>query len=106
MKIVSIAISKKKGTRKEQIKEVEILKDHGLKGDAHAGKWHRQVSFLSSENDWKDTPFLRRIRTKGRSNFITAPNSGFRCSLFIIMLDYLLKKRCIFEFNIWDYIPK
>ena len=50
MKIVSIAISKKKGTRKTPVEEAYISKDHGLEGDAHAGKWHRQVSFLSSES--------------------------------------------------------
>ena len=50
MKIVSIAISKKKGTRKTPVQEAFISKDHGLEGDAHAGKWHRQVSFLSSES--------------------------------------------------------
>jgi MOSC domain-containing protein YiiM len=50
MKIVSIAISPKKGTRKTPVKEAFISKDHGLQGDAHAGKWHRQVSFLASES--------------------------------------------------------
>ena len=50
MKIVSIAISKKKGTPKTPVDEAFISKDHGLEGDAHAGKWHRQVSFLSSES--------------------------------------------------------
>ena len=50
MKIVSIAISKKKGTRKTPVEEAFISRDHGLEGDAHAGKWHRQVSFLSSES--------------------------------------------------------
>jgi MOSC domain-containing protein YiiM len=50
MKIVSIAISKKKGIRKVQVDEANILENHGLEGDAHAGDWHRQVSFLSSEN--------------------------------------------------------
>jgi MOSC domain-containing protein YiiM len=50
MKIVSIAVSKKKGTRKTPVQEAFISKDHGLEGDAHAGKWHRQVSFLSSES--------------------------------------------------------
>jgi len=49
MKIVSIAISKKKGTRKVQVDEALIVEDHGLGGDAHAGPWHRQVSFLASE---------------------------------------------------------
>ncbi len=50
MKIVSIAVSKKKGTRKACVKQAELLKNYGIDGDAHAGKWHRQVSFLSSEN--------------------------------------------------------
>ena len=50
MKIVSIATSKKKGTRKTPVDEAFISKNHGLEGDAHAGKWHRQVSFLSSES--------------------------------------------------------
>jgi MOSC domain-containing protein YiiM len=50
MKIISIAISSKKGTRKTQVKEANVLKNHGLEGDAHAGPWHRQVSFLSGEN--------------------------------------------------------
>jgi MOSC domain-containing protein YiiM len=49
-KIISLALSKKKGTRKTQVDEVELIKDHGIKDDAHAGPWHRQVSFLSSEN--------------------------------------------------------
>ena len=50
MKIESIAISKKKGTRKTQVEEASLVQDHGLDGDAHAGPWHRQVSFLASES--------------------------------------------------------
>jgi MOSC domain-containing protein YiiM len=50
MKIVSIAISKKKGTRKAQIDKATLIKNYGLEGDAHAGSWHRQVSFLASES--------------------------------------------------------
>jgi MOSC domain-containing protein YiiM len=50
MKIVSIAISKKKGTPKVQLEKVTLLEDHGLEGDAHAGPWHRQVSFLAAES--------------------------------------------------------
>ena len=48
MKIVSIAISRKKGTRKICVEEADLIKDHGLEGDAHAGPWHRQVSFLAA----------------------------------------------------------
>lgn len=58
MKIVSISISEKKGTRKYQIGEAVALKDHGLENDAHAGPWHRQVSFLSAEN----IAYARRVQ--------------------------------------------
>ncbi len=50
MKVESIAISKKKGTKKESVNEAVVIADHGLSGDAHAGNWHRQVSFLSMES--------------------------------------------------------
>ncbi|MCP4694033.1 MAG: MOSC domain-containing protein [Desulfobacterales bacterium] len=50
MEIVSIALSRKKGTRKTVVERANILPDHGLEGDAHAGPWHRQVSFLAAES--------------------------------------------------------
>jgi MOSC domain-containing protein YiiM len=56
--IVSIAISKKKGTRKTQVDKAVILPDHGLDGDAHAGPWHRQVSLLAAES-------IERARLQG-----------------------------------------
>jgi MOSC domain-containing protein YiiM len=49
MKIVSLATSLKKGTRKTRVDELLLVEDHGVEGDAHAGPWHRQVSFLASE---------------------------------------------------------
>ena len=50
MKIVSIAVSRKKGTRKQCVDSAELAVEHGLKGDAHSGPWHRQVSFLAAES--------------------------------------------------------
>ena len=50
MKVVSLAISKKKGTRKTTTDQVQVIQDHGIEGDAHAGNWHRQVSLLSAES--------------------------------------------------------
>ena len=50
MEILSIAISKKKGTRKTPVEEVMLRENHGIEEDAHAGPWHRQVSFLASES--------------------------------------------------------
>jgi len=48
-RIVAICTSVKKGTKKEEVKEIELVEDFGLKGDAHGGKWHRQVSLLAKE---------------------------------------------------------
>jgi MOSC domain-containing protein YiiM len=50
MKIESIAVSKKKGTRKTIVDKARIKPDHGIVGDAHAGPWHRQISFLATES--------------------------------------------------------
>jgi len=50
MKVISIAISKKKGIRKTPVSSVTLIKDHGIEGDAHAGPWHRQVSLLAMED--------------------------------------------------------
>lgn len=45
--ILALCTSKKKGTLKNEVKEVVLIENHGIEGDAHAGKWHRQVSLLS-----------------------------------------------------------
>jgi MOSC domain-containing protein YiiM len=50
MEIRSISLSKKKGTRKTPVEEAVLIADHGFEKDAHAGPWHRQVSFLASES--------------------------------------------------------
>ena len=49
-RIEAICISEKRGTRKHEIDTVNLVSQHGLEGDAHAGKWHRQVSFLRKED--------------------------------------------------------
>mgnify|MGYP002527208868 CR=1 FL=1 len=48
--VKAICISEKKGTRKHTVPSAELIPDHGIKGDAHAGRWHRQVSLLASES--------------------------------------------------------
>ena len=45
-KIHALCTSEKKGTLKTQVDKVVFETEWGIKGDAHAGKWHRQVSFL------------------------------------------------------------
>jgi MOSC domain-containing protein YiiM len=50
VKIVSLAVSKAKGTRKSLVSNIRLIENHGLEKDAHAGDWHRQVSFLANES--------------------------------------------------------
>ena len=49
-KVLAVNISKDKGTKKTNIESCTLLRDFGLKGDAHAGPWHRQVSLLANES--------------------------------------------------------
>ena len=46
-KIIAICTSQKKGTAKKAVDQANIIENHGIEGDAHAGNWHRQVSLLS-----------------------------------------------------------
>ena len=48
-KVLSICISKHKGTLKNEVSEANFIEEFGIEGDAHAGKWHRQVSLLAFE---------------------------------------------------------
>ena len=48
--VCAINISLNKGEIKTPLEVGEFIIDHGLKGDAHAGKWHRQVSLLAKES--------------------------------------------------------
>lgn len=46
-KVIAICTSKQKGTAKVMVDEANLIYDFGIEGDAHAGKWHRQVSLLA-----------------------------------------------------------
>ncbi|MBR5804723.1 MAG: MOSC domain-containing protein [Clostridia bacterium] len=47
--VKAVCVSRRKGTPKEAVDSVTVIRDFGIEGDAHAGKWHRQVSLLSYE---------------------------------------------------------
>lgn len=49
IKVISVNISAKKGEIKRPVPMVEVVCG-GIRGDAHAGSWHRQVSLLAKEN--------------------------------------------------------
>ena len=72
--IRAICISEKRGTPKHDIEEAVLIRNFGIEGDAHAGKWHRQVSLLPFERieefnaagaDVKNGDFGENIITEG-----------------------------------------
>jgi MOSC domain-containing protein YiiM len=124
MKIVSIATSKKKGTQKVTVDEAFLIKEHGLEGDAHAGTWHRQVSFLASEEidkarekglevtfgdfaeniattgvDWKNIPVGSRIRL-GPKALVEITQIGKechkRCAIYYKAGDCIMPREGVF----------
>jgi MOSC domain-containing protein YiiM len=54
----AVCISEKRGTPKKNIHCARLIEDFGLERDAHAGRWHRQVSLLSWEK-------IEEFRKKG-----------------------------------------
>jgi MOSC domain-containing protein YiiM len=78
--VTSINTSKRKGTRKTPLESgrAEITVSNGVVGDAHAGDWHRQVSFLAEESiakaremglDVKAGDFAENFTTQGLELF-------------------------------------
>ncbi|MCR3922272.1 MAG: MOSC domain-containing protein [Firmicutes bacterium] len=56
--IVAVSVSVEKGMRKTNVSEATLQTEHGIVGDAHAGKWHRQVSLLAQES-------IKKMQDKG-----------------------------------------
>lgn len=57
-KILAICVSVNKGTQKRQVDSATLIPEWGIEGDAHGGKWHRQVSLLPFEK-------IEAFRAKG-----------------------------------------
>jgi len=47
--VIAVCVSELKGTQKRNVNSAVFVEDWGIEGDAHAGKWHRQVSLLSHD---------------------------------------------------------
>jgi MOSC domain-containing protein YiiM len=124
IKIVSIALSKRKGTRKIQVRKALVVEGHGIQGDAHAGAWHRQISFLDAgqiekcradgldvsfgdfaENiategiDWKRVPLGTRLRLGG-SAVVEVTQIGKechkRCAIYYQAGDCIMPREGVF----------
>ena len=117
MKIVSIAVSRKKGTRKQCVDSVELINDHGLKSDAHSGPWHRQVSFLAAESierardsglDVEFGSFAENIATEG-IDWVTVPvgtrfKLGHTALVEITQIGKECKNKCAIYYQAGDCI--
>lgn len=100
-KVLAVCTSEKKGTQKVDVGSAEVIADFGLKNDAHAGNWHRQVSLLSYEK-------IEEFRNRGAEvefgafgeNFVvsgydfkTLPiGSKFQCNDVILELTQIGKE--------------
>ena len=62
-RIVAISVSKRKGIKKNNVNSANLLENHGIVGDVHAGNWHRQVSILALES-------IDKMRSQGLDNLI------------------------------------
>ncbi len=57
--VQAVCVSEKKGTVKHPVDQIILVPDWGIEGDAHAGRWHRQVSLLGIESVEKAEEKLR-----------------------------------------------
>ena len=55
--VLAVCTSPRKGTQKANVGRARLEAGWGLSGDAHGGRWHRQVSLLSAD---KVEAFKRR----------------------------------------------
>ena len=48
-KVIAVCTSDRKGLQKHNVNTAHFSAEWGIDGDAHAGKWHRQISLLSAD---------------------------------------------------------
>lgn len=94
-KIKAICISEKRGIQKTKVSKAILRNDFGIVGDAHAGDWHRQISFLPYEDiknfkekgaQIKDGDFGENIITEGIDFSILPIGSLLQCNEVIFKL--------------------
>lgn len=118
--VTAINISEQKGVPKKTIPQGEFVVDHGLKGDAHAGNWHRQVSLLDQASIDKMTAlgikglctgkFAENITTEGMELYTLPIGTRMKIGEVILEVTQIGKechKHCAIYHQIGDCImPK
>ena len=101
IKVLSVNISQKKGTIKVPVDKIS-LSDIGIEGDAHSGKWHRQISLLGKESLDKSEPelgrklnygeFAENITTEGFPLYQMKPFDWLICGDILLEVTQIGKK--------------
>ena len=100
-KVMAVCISEVKGVQKRNVHQANLIEDWGLENDAHAGKWHRQVSLLSYDKieeckargaQVKDGDFGENLVVEG-FDFKNLPvGTRFRCNDVILEMTQIGKE--------------
>ena len=99
-KVIAVCTSERKGIQKTSVPEIKVIEDWGIEGDAHAGKWHRQVSLLSFDKiedfrargaEVEDGAFGENLVVQG-IDFATLPiGTKFQCNDVVLELTQIGK---------------
>ena len=99
--VVSVNISVEKGQPKHPVPEICLRLRHGIVGDAHAGKWHRQVSLLSWDKieafrsrgaEVRDGDFGENLVVSGIDFRALPIGTKFRCNDVVLELTQIGKE--------------
>lgn len=101
--VEAICISKKKGIVKRPVAQAVFQTGFGIVDDAHAGKWHRQVSLLAGESidtvkeklpTLKDGAFAENIITRGLPLLSVSVGDSLQIGTDIILEVTQIGKKC------------
>ena len=101
--VEAICTSNKKGIVKRAIDQAVFQTDLGIEGDAHAGKWHRQISLLAGESidivkqqlpTLKDGAFAENIITRGMDLTSIAVGDRMQIGSEVILEITQIGKKC------------
>ena len=108
-KVLAVCTSETKGVHKRDVKTARFIEDFGIEDDAHAGKWHRQVSLLSSDKidefrakgaEVVDGDFGENLIVEGIDFKTLAIGTRFACNDVILELSQI-GKECHTKCNIY-----
>lgn len=100
-KVLATCISEIKGIQKRNVHTVKLIEDFGIEGDAHAGKWHRQVSLLSWDKieafrqrgaEVDDGAFGENLVVEGIDFRMLPIGTKFKCNDVILQLTQIGKE--------------